>query len=414
MTSISSYNPMASANSYRYQSASGKICRIPIVGPESARQRQRERVMAEGQPYPSTPRISGEGGVPAVAKMPAAVPVGEPVKEQLKEQLREPVKEPVISHRVMDPSHSSSNLLRCKTVNEWCREARGKKNPAELWLKTWYEGEVCCLFADSNLGKSIYAVQIAASIAEKGMRVLYFDFELTDKQFQLRYTDSEGEMHCFPETFFRADMKPDGIVDQETRFEDKIVGDIESMASYMKADVLIIDNITYLNSLTESADAASELMMKLLRLKKNYGWSILALAHTPKRQAGQPLSANDLAGSKRLFNFFDSVLAIGRSYRDENLRYVKQVKVRCGRFVYDYDNVIVCEIVSDGQMLCFRSLCTEPEKRHLIEPDDEKLRVMKQRMEALRGEGKSLRDISRELKVSYSRVQRMLSAPCGD
>ena len=32
--------------------------------------------MAEGQPYPSTPRISGEGGVPAVAKMPAAVPVG--------------------------------------------------------------------------------------------------------------------------------------------------------------------------------------------------------------------------------------------------------------------------------------------------------------------------------------------------
>lgn len=108
------------------------------------------------------------------------------------------------------------------------------------------------------------------------------------------------------------------------------------------------------------------------------------------------------------------MLAIGRSYRDENLRYVKQVKVRCGRFVYDYDNVIVCEIVRDGQMLCFRSLCTEPEKRHLIEPDDEKLRVMKQRMEALRGEGKSLRDISRELKVSYSRVQRMLSAPCAE
>lgn len=405
---------MASANSYRYESASGKICRIPIVGPESARQRQRERVMAEGQPYPSTIRISAEGAGAAVAGAHAEVPAVVPVKEPMREPVKEPVKVPVISHRVMDPSHSSSNLLRCKTVNEWCREAKEKKNPRELWLKTWYEGEVCCLFADSNLGKSIYAVQIAESIAGKGMRVLYFDFELTDKQFQLRYTDSEGEMHCFPETFFRADMKPDGIVEQETRFEDKIVSDIEAMAVYMKADVLIIDNITYLNSLTESADAASELMMKLLRLKKNYGWSILALAHTPKRQAGQPLSANDLAGSKRLFNFFDSVLAIGRSYRDENLRYVKQVKVRCGRFVYDYENVIVCEIVRAGQMLCFKSVCTEPEKRHLIEPDDEKLRVMKQRMEVLRREGKSLREIARELKVSYSRVQRTLRASAGD
>ena len=112
---------MATANSYRYESPSGKICRIPIVGPESARQRQRERVMAEGQPYPSTPRISAGGAASPSAAMPAVVPVGEPVKdagsEPAKMTERVPVKEPVISHRVMDPSHSSSNLLRSKTVN---------------------------------------------------------------------------------------------------------------------------------------------------------------------------------------------------------------------------------------------------------------------------------------------------------
>lgn len=373
--------------SYRYKSASGKVCRIPIVGPESARAKVRERVRAEGVPYPATLRIpesqrvrrEGDGAEPQAADQ-------------------------AVAERVWQ-----NRMLRCRSANEWCRQAREMREPEELWLKTWYEGEVCCLFADSNLGKSIYAVQIAEHVAGRGRRVLYFDFELSDKQFQLRYTDGEGELHSFPETFFRADMKPDGIEEETVRQEQEIVAEIEDMAVQTGAEVIVIDNITYLNSMTENADAASDLMMRLLRLKKRYGWSILALAHTPKRLAGQPLGANDLAGSKRLFNFFDSVLAIGRSYKDESLRYVKQIKVRYGGFVYDSDNVIVCEIVKEGSMLCFKSVCTEPEKRHLLTPDDEAARQLRARMEEMRGAGKCIREIARELRVSYSKVQRMLA-----
>lgn len=76
-------------------------------------------------------------------------------------------------------------------------EAALRPNPDALWLSLWYEGEVCCLFSDSNLGKSIYAVQIATRIAET-KKVLYFDFELSDKQFQLRYTDEQGNLNVFP------------------------------------------------------------------------------------------------------------------------------------------------------------------------------------------------------------------------
>ncbi len=56
-------------------------------------------------------------------------------------------------------------------------------------MELWHEGEVCCLFADSNLGKSIFAVQMADEIA-RDQNVLYVDCELSDKQFQLRYDSS--------------------------------------------------------------------------------------------------------------------------------------------------------------------------------------------------------------------------------
>mgnify|MGYP000621271437 CR=1 FL=1 len=52
-------------------------------------------------------------------------------------------------------------IFTVKTANRTIREAALRPNPDALWLTLWYEGEVCCLFSDSNLGKSIYAVQIA-------------------------------------------------------------------------------------------------------------------------------------------------------------------------------------------------------------------------------------------------------------
>ena len=72
------------------------------------------------------------------------------------------------------------DMMRIRKVNNAHNDAAQRPNPEPLWLTLWYEGEVCCLFADSNVGKSIYAMQIAAHIAEKH-RVMLFDFELSDK-----------------------------------------------------------------------------------------------------------------------------------------------------------------------------------------------------------------------------------------
>ena len=82
----------------------------------------------------------------------------------------------------------SIGAMSIKTANRTILEASLLPMPRALWDSFWYEGELSCLFADSNVGKSILAVQIADRIARTD-NVLYLDFELSEKQFQLRVQD---------------------------------------------------------------------------------------------------------------------------------------------------------------------------------------------------------------------------------
>ena len=243
-------------------------------------------------------------------------------------------------------------IFNVKTANETIQEAAKRPNPRKLWLSLWYEHETSCLFADSNVGKSVYAVQIAEEIA-KEQNVLYFDFELSDKQFQLRYSDEQGNLHRFPEKLFRIEINPESLEVGED-FEDIVIKSIEAVALSKKAEVIIIDNLTWLCNAAEKGEAAGILMKALLGLKIKYGWSLLVLAHTPKRNMASPITQNDLAGSKRLFNLFDSAFSIGMSARDPGLRYIKQLKIRSGELEYHSDNVILCSIEKTGTFLHFQ------------------------------------------------------------
>lgn len=129
--------------------------------------------------------------------------------------------------QIMEGVPTSVGMLNIKNANQTLAEASRQQNPKPLWYDFWYEHEVCCLFADSNLGKSILAVQIGIDIASKGEKVLYFDFELSEKQFQLRFTDENGKLFQFPESFYRVSLDPDSIANLERPFEDVLIENIE-------------------------------------------------------------------------------------------------------------------------------------------------------------------------------------------
>ena len=298
-------------------------------------------------------------------------------------------------------------MLTLKSANQTIEDASKRPDPEQLYLELWYEGEVCCLFADSNLGKSIFAVQMADEIALKH-KVIYVDCELSDKQFQLRYCNPEtNERHIFPDNLVRAEVNPYAIGAEN--YEDAIIRDIEAAAEKTGTKVIIIDNLTYLcNSSDKSVDAGI-FMMKLMALKKKKDLSLLIIAHTPKRDLSSPITQNHLAGSKKLYNFFDSVFAIGMSAKDRNLRYVKQVKVRAGAFRYDAGNVLVYEIEKTNGFLRFnfREFATEEEHlRHRETPEvnDNEARILE-----LSKQGLSCRKIADQVGLSKSMVNNIIN-----
>jgi len=142
----------------------------------------------------------------------------------------------------------------------------------------------------------------------------------------------------------------------------KLRHDVEEL----KANALIVDNVTFLKThTTQRTDSALELMRELTELKKDLNLSILVLAHTPKINLSEPLTINSLAGSKHLSNFADSVSALGRSEKGKDIRYIKQIKVRNAEMMYDAGNVITCQLLKDDNFLTFEFIGFNEEREHL-------------------------------------------------
>ena len=299
----------------------------------------------------------------------------------------------------------SIGVMSIKTANRTILEASLLPTPRALWDSFWYEGELSCLFADSNVGKSILAVQIADRIARTDS-VLYLDFELSEKQFQLRYTSEYGKLYTFPERLYRVSLDCNSLL--EADFEEAIMGGIEQMAMQTGCKIFIVDNLTYLCCAMEKGDAAGRLMIQLNNLKKRYGLSVLVLAHTPKRSLDCPITSNDLAGSKRLYNFFDSVFAIGKSAQDGGLRYVKQLKVRYGTFSHDADNVIIYEIERVDAFLQFVFRGYSTEKEHLKKLGDNESGQRDCLILQLSQSGTSVREIASQVNCGKSPVSRII------
>ena len=301
---------------------------------------------------------------------------------------------------------SEVGMLTIKTANQTIDDAAKRPDPDKLFMELWYEGEVCCLFADSNLSKSIYAVQMADEIS-RTRTVLYVDCELSDKQFQLRYCNPEtGERHIFPEGLLRAEVNPYAIGAQG--YEEAIIKDIEAAAEKMNCKTVIIDNLTYLCNSSDKGVDAGIFMMKLMALKKKRDLSLLIIAHTPKRDLASPITQNHLAGSKKLYNFFDSVFAIGMSAKDNRLRYVKQVKVRAGAFTYDAGNVIVYEIDKINGFLRFNFIEYATEEEHLRHRESAEVSAQEMQVIELFKQGLSYRKIADQVKISKSTIGNII------
>ncbi|MBO9684325.1 MAG: AAA family ATPase [Flavisolibacter sp.] len=310
---------------------------------------------------------------------------------------------------LIESSSTDIGLLKVMPANDWIERAKTRPIPKDLYKQLWHEGEVCILFADTNLGKSILAVQIADHLS-RTEKVLVADFELSDKQFEVRYSRDYTDHYKFNSNFFRIEINPEAMMPGGISFEDYLTQSLEQTITSTGAKILIIDNITYLRTETEKAKDALPLMKQLKALKNKYGLSILCLAHTPKRDLSKPITRNDLQGSKMLINFCDSCFAIGESTTDKALRYIKQIKARATEIIYDADNVAVYQVVKPGNFLHFEFINYGKESDHLRQQTDNDKEALTAKILDLKKSGKSLREIGTELGISHMKVNRLLKA----
>jgi KaiC/GvpD/RAD55 family RecA-like ATPase len=325
-----------------------------------------------------------------------------------------------VEELISTKEHEDEGLLKVQPANRWIDEARLNPVPKMLFGEFWLEGELCIHFADTNLGKSILAVQIADSITRckqiigfkleaSQQPVIYIDFEQSSKQFQARYSIEYSQDYRFSETFYRAEINPNASFSENFKtFEEYLYQAIEKSIEKTGAKVLIIDNITYLRTETEKAKDALPLMKELKTLKKKYGLSILVLAHTPKRDSSKPITRNDLQGSKMLINFCDSAFAMGESAKDVGIRYLKQIKQRNTSHIYGPDNVCICQISKPHNFLQLEFIGYGAESVHLKQQTDEENENLLQQILERHREGESLRQIGTALGISHMKVSRML------
>ena len=311
-------------------------------------------------------------------------------------------------------------LFTVKSANQVIDEAKNRPIPCKLFGQLWFEGEVEIMFADTNLGKSILAVQIADAISSgkralememnaKPQMVLYCDFELSDKQFENRYRGDDGSHYTFSPDLMHVEINPD-VVDYPDGcdFEDYVKLSLEQIVLDRGAKVIIIDNLTYLSRETEKAKDALPLMKWLKSFARKYGLSILVLAHTPKRNLSNPITRNDLQGSKMLINFCDGCFAIGESTKDKSIRYIKEIKQRNEPIRYDAENVIVCEIIKPDNFLHFSFLEWGCESEHLRQMTATDRDDLIEQVKELSSQGKSQREISKQLGIGLGSVNKYL------
>lgn len=314
----------------------------------------------------------------------------------------------------------SNSVFDIKPANVVMEIAKNRPIPRMLFGVFWFEGELCILFADTNLGKSILAVQIANSISFGistcglileclASLVLYFDFELSDKQFESRYSENYTNQFLFSPNFLRAEINPDYIDDKSFKtFEEYLFHSLEKSIIDTGVKILIIDNITFLKDDNEKAKDALPLMKFLKELKTKYGLSILVLAHTPKVDKTRSITNNHLSGSKMLMNFCDSSFAIGQSHQEPGLRYIKQIKQRNCEQIYGSGNVVVCRIEKIKSFLQFSFVEFGDETNHLrnisTEDKSERDRIVIE----LKNKGVSNVQIGNQLGISEGMVRLIL------
>lgn len=248
------------------------------------------------------------------------------------------------------------SVFLTKDANTLIKDAQNEPMPRTLVGELIYENEQTILFASTNLGKSILATQMAISVSsgidlnlgnglilknEVGkVNTLLFDFELSDRQFLKRIGNK-----ILPSKLYISKIERGKIIEGKPK---EIFNLLKIESESIDAKFIIVDNISKIGDKLEEGDKAVEFMSALWDLARHDNYSILIIAHTPKRDRKEPITADSMSGSSKLSQLADSIIGINEfNSNKEGQVYIKQIKTRNDVIKYGKSNVICTNITQD-------------------------------------------------------------------
>ena len=237
--------------------------------------------------------------------------------------------------------------------------------PKEVFGHFLYQGEMGLLVGRNNETLSILAYDIAFFVGGGGHKwsdyesphlpTLYIDMETTSKQFAQRYRNA---IDYVPETFTRAE------VDVLSAGSEKVVISmvksqiIKTQSTTNPPKFVIIDHIS--PTLFKIAQIKA-FVGELKAVKEQFGLTILLVSNCLKSNNKKPIVEDTLGTSKVLLSFVDSAFALGTSFQDDDIRYIKQIKTSNS----DKEKQVMTTQIKNEPYLSMNYLDTTSEETHI-------------------------------------------------
>lgn len=267
---------------------------------------------------------------------------------------------------------ASSTMLAVRPASKWIVPA--KQHPApELLSSLWRQGEIAVMFGERGSGKSVFAVQIADAVAKgnsplnspqfdlaqirdkdggpRPPKVLYIDFEMSDRQFGTRYCrQAPGSKRMIKPKFAfdRAVIDPEFELPKAFRkVSDYLYHSIRAAMVKHENGVVIVDSIHYLLRDTSSSTESLSLMKSLRQIASDCRVSILITAPMhPRTRVTRPVTLKDLAAARCVAELADTVFALCLSTFSPAHRYIKHLASRHAPIVHDTENVLAFQLLT--------------------------------------------------------------------
>ncbi len=266
---------------------------------------------------------------------------GQKAKKEIEQQehallQRKQLEKEIVPNGLSQEEHSG--IITTQSVQSLLSnpEFEQKQAPKEVFGSFLFQGEMGLLVGRNNETLSILAHDIAFFVGGGGHKwqneeqnfespnlpTLYIDMEMTSKQFVQRYRNA---IDYVPKTFTRSEVDV-----LSAGSEKAVLSVVKSQIIKMQNSVnppkfVIIDHIS--PTLFKNAQLKA-FVGELKKVKEQYGLTVLLVSNCLNGNNKKPIIEDTLGTSKVLLNFVDSAFAIGTSFQDESVRYLKQVKCR--------------------------------------------------------------------------------------